>query len=220
MVKERSIRASVSPKSTENIGLLTDGSAIFFGQRAVSPDKNLDYFALDEVLKKRFGASPLKPAYFFTAADESNEKQAKFHGVISDLGWTVRPVPPHEATVGNPLLADQNARIIRFDAMIAYALGRLASQPDESKPARIIIISDSWPLAAPVRDCTARSGIPVTMCFFGSVIDTRWHKVFRESETRNGLIEFLDLDMFAQRLFNRDRPSRRTSEEDILHDLP
>lgn len=197
-----------------NASLLIDGSALFFGQRAASPDRNLDYTVLLEIMQQhRHCRWPAKPAYFFTAADESNEKQAKFHQMIqSQLNWTVRQMPPHEASTGNSLLSDTPSRIIRFDALIAYALARLAGH---AEVARVFIISDSWPLAACVKDCVAR-GTPVTICFFGDFIDTRWHKLFREFDPAK--LDFLDLER-EPKLFNRLRPTFR-KEDDILNDLP
>lgn len=202
------------PSSAKKPALLVDGSALFFGQRAVSPDKSLDYSVLQEMLIQRDSHGwPARPAYFFTAADEANEKQAKFHLMISgQLGWTVRQVVPPEANTVNALLSDSTARIIRFDALIAYAMGRLAGREDVS---RIFVISDSWPLASCIKDCIGR-GTPVTVCFFGDCIDQRWHKVFREAEGSG--LDFLDLERDA-RLFNRPRISRR-KEDDVLNDLP
>jgi hypothetical protein len=194
--------------------LLVDGSALFFGQRAASPDMNLNYGGLLDLIQRHAGVQgQFKPAYFFTAGDESNEKQAKFHQMISEnLRWTVRQTPPHEASVNNSLLGDAPARIIRFDALIAYSLGRLAGRDDIS---RVFVISDSWPLAACVKDCVGR-GTPVTICFFGNFIDTRWHKVFRDSASDK--LDFLDLDR-EPKLFNRPRANLRR-EEDVLNDLP
>jgi hypothetical protein len=196
--------------------LLIDGSALFFGQRAVSPDRNLNYIELQAIIRRNALKTQPRPAYFFTSADEANEKQAKFHSLITDeIRWTVRAVPPHDASTTNPLLTEGNVRVFRFDTMIAYALGRLSGKEEVS---RICVISDSWPLAGPVRDCVGR-GTGVTMCFFGSVIDTRWHRVFREAELADADLAFLDLDQYAQTLFDRPRPSKR-KEDYVLEDLP
>jgi hypothetical protein len=194
--------------------LLIDGSALFFGQRAAFPDRNLDYTILDDLLRSHAdGKWPPKPALFFTAADEANEKQAKFHDMIrNQLGWTVRQTPPHDATVTNTLLSDTSARITRFDALIAYAMGRLAGNPSVS---RVFVMSDSWPLAACIKDCIARD-TPVTLCFFGDLIDTRFHKMIREYS--GAKFEFLELER-EPRLFNRPRLMLR-KEEDKLNDLP
>src|ERR1700694_5978554 len=90
--------------------LLIDGSALFFGQRQVCPEKNLDYLKLGEILANEVGSSLLpKPAFFFTAFQETNEKQLKFNDMIkNELSWNVQACPHHEATVANPLLADEN----------------------------------------------------------------------------------------------------------------
>lgn len=207
---------SVAPAPNSKVALLIDGSALYFGQREASPDKNLDYSALVDAMRRHHNSGwPAKPAYFFTAADESNEKQAKFHQIIQkDLGWAVRQMPPHEAGIINALLTDDKSRsrIIRFDALIAYSLGRIAGHPDVS---RVFIISDSWPLASCVKDCVGR-GTPVTVCFFGDFIDTRWHKLFREYEPAR--LEFLDLER-EPNLFSRPRQLVR-KEDAILNDLP
>ncbi len=206
--------------------LLIDGSALFFGQRSVSPDRNMNYVALKEQLEKenRSGVAP-KTAFFFTAADEGNPNQVKFNDMIrNSIGWHVHQVAPHEASIVNPLLDEQAPRIIRFDSMIAYALGRLTAGKavpadlDASPVARVFIVSDSWALAGPVRDCVSR-GTGVTMVFFGSLIDNRWHKVFRDAEKSGGRLDFFDLDAVVQRLFDRVRPSKKGAE-DLLPGLP
>lgn len=208
--------SSPTPASNPTASLLVDGSALFFGQRAASPDKNLDYTVLLTIMQNhRKDRWPAKPAYFFTAADEANEKQAKFHQMIQgQLGWSVRQMPPHEASVGNSLLSETPSRIIRFDALIAYSLARIAGRSDVVS--RVFIISDSWPLAACVKDCVER-GTPVTMCFFGDFIDTRWHKLFREYGDSPKL-DFLDLER-EPGLFNRPRQPLR-KEDAVLNDLP
>ena len=210
--------------------LLVDGTALFFGQRAVSPEKNMNYLALRDQLQRESGVSlPPRTAFFFTAADEGNPNQVKFNEMIRNtIGWHVHQVPPHEATIANPLLNEPGSRFIRFDAMIAYVLGRLTggrAQPpqadDDGKTAgvsHVLVVSDSWALSGPVRDCVAR-GTVVTVVYFGSLIDNRWHKAFRDAEKAGSKLEFFDLDTIAQRLFDRARPSRRGVDE-VLPDLP
>jgi hypothetical protein len=187
--------------------ILADGSALFFGQRAVSPEKTLDYTELCSLLQAQCGSkTPARTALYFTAADDSNEKQAKFHDVLGNMGWTVYQVPPQEASMANTLLSDQHVRIIRFDAMIAYALGRLTAKTET--PQNVVIISDSWPLWGPVHDCASR-GHNITIAYFGNVIDTRWHKAFRDAETAKESLTFLDLDLAHAKLFSRSRTVRR-----------
>ena len=198
--------------------LLIDGSALFFGQRAVCPEKNLDYLRLGEILSAEAGSSvPPKPAFFFTAFQESNDKQLKFNDMIrNELSWKVQALPHYETTVANPLLVDHNCKLIRFDSMIAYCMGRIAEQSEkQSLGRRAFVVSDSWALAGPVRDCLLR-GTPITIVFFGQVIDTRWHRFFKEME--NQQLKFVDLDSFADRLFSRARLIRKRDDQ-MLPDL-
>lgn len=186
--------------------LLVDGTALFFGQRAVSPDKSLDYAQLEKLLTKRIGyGTPPKTAIFFTAADDSNEKQKKFHEMlVAKLGWQLKHVPVHEATVVNPLLSEGGPKYIRFDSMISYSMGRLAA--GQRPVSRIAVVSDSWPLFGPATDCALR-GVGVTMVFFGETIDIRWNKVFRKTLAEGEPLDFLDLEAFHDELFSRPRPT-------------
>jgi hypothetical protein len=198
--------------------LLVDGTALFFGQRAVSPDKTMDYRALVTLLRDHTGqSSQPRPAYFFTATDETNDKQLKFNEMVRTLGWTVAQTTPQMAMVANPLLADADNRLIRFDASMAYALGRLSSAGVK----HVVVVSDSYALANPVRDCVQR-GMRVTVGFFGSVLDSRWHRIFRDSElptARSRKPEFLDFDTSSHLLFDRQRPVRRR-DESAFSELP
>jgi hypothetical protein len=197
-------------RSSSEWALLADGSALFFGQRRVSPEKIMDYRELARILTEESGTVyPPSPAFFFTAADESNQKQVKFNEMIAELGWTVRPTHPGEANIINPLLFEGDATktsVVRFDALISYALGRLLSPP-RSGP-NVMIASDSWALHLPILDAVLE-GAQVTLAYFGSIIDPRWHRLFR---TQTEGLSFLDLEAFSQQLFARPRekamPSR------------
>lgn len=190
---------------TDSYALLADGSALFYSARQQFPDRNLNYRALDRIIRDHVHQNaPGTPSILFSSIEPANEKQLKFVEFIEqNLQWSVQRIPPHDATVCNPLLTDGVFRHIRFDAWIAYALGRLAGRTEKS---RVVMISDSWPLAGPVQECASR-GTPVTVCFFGGVIDTRWHRVFRERGA-TGHVEFVDLDDHTEELFDRAKPAR------------
>jgi len=209
---------NMNAQSSSPTALITDGSALYFGQRAVSPDRNMDYAYLLDVLKQpKTNPRIFRPALYFTASDQTNEKQAKFHQHLEDLGLKVVEVPPYDATVNNPLLSEQTAaRVTRFDALIGYSLGRLSAT---TQGLEIFVITDSFPVALPVREAVER-GASVTVAFFGSCIDTRWHKLFREAEASKKALHFLDLEMFTQRLFQRARPGLARKEGTMLPDLP
>ena len=195
---------------------LIDGTALFFGQRAVSPEKTMNYHALREIFAD-IANRLIEPrrTYFFTATDESNEKQVKFHELIRGMGWKVIQTPAQFATVSNPLLGDADSKMIRFDAIIAYTLARLTV----AGVSQLILVSDSYPLATPVKDCVRR-GANVTVAFFGSLIDSRWHHLFREEPKRPKGIEFLDLDSRIPLLFDRQQRPARRREDDWLSELP
>jgi hypothetical protein len=198
--------------TTGRCALLTDGTALFFAARYVSPDKGIDYQALWNLLAaNRQIPSPFAPAVFFTASDPANEKQVRFHEMIGSIGWKLAETPPHEATINNPLLGDaKESRLVRFDALIAYTLAHLqATTPDQME---VIIITDSYPVAAPVRDAVAR-GARITIAFFGSLIDTRWHRLFREEDGRDPRLRFLDLELHANTLFSRPRATTSNRRE-------
>lgn len=200
--------------SLSDWSLLVDGTALFFGQRAASPEKTMDYRAFATLLREHVDLTTQpRPAYFFTATDEANEKQLKFNELVRSLNWTVVQTTPQMATVANPLLADgenRQSRLTRFDASIAYALGRLSS----ANVRRAVLVTDSYALANPVRDCVQR-GMHVTVAFFGSLVDSRWFQTFRESDVtapRSRKLDFLDLDTSSHLLFDRQRPARRRDE--------
>ncbi len=200
-----------------NWALLIDGSALFFGQRSVSPERNMDYRVLADILQTAGKPqTPPRPALFFTAVDDSNEKQSKFNQYIGDLGWNVRQIAPQEAFIINALLTNPAPSVTRFDSMIAYVLGRLCSASPPSVSG-VVIVSDSWTLAGPIRDCVSR-GMPVTFAFFGGVVDQRWHRVFRDAERNGQSLKFLDLDMHASNLFSRPRSQQR--RDDLIPDVP
>lgn len=206
------------PGSAGTTALLVDGSALYFGQRAVSPDRNMDYGLLLDALKhQKKHPGPFRPAFYFTASDQQNEKQAKFHEHIEDLGLKIVEVPPHDAVVNNPLLSEPGAgRITRFDALLGFSLGRLSAA---TQGLEAFVVTDSFPVALPVREAVER-GVSVTVAFFGSFIDTRWHRLFREAEANGKPLRFFDLDLLAQRLFQRARPGLARKEGAMLTELP
>src|SRR5256714_6023659 len=191
--------SSSKPGSSGTTALLVDGSALYFGQRAVSPDRNMDYGVLLDALKHRKKRpGDWHPALYFTASDQQNEKQAKFHEHLQDLRLKIVEVPPHDAVVNNPLLSEASTgRLTRFDALLCFSLGRLSAATQDLET---FIVTDSFPVALPVREAVER-GVSITVAFFGSFIDTRWHRLFREAEAKHRPLYFFDLDPLAQSLF-------------------
>src|SRR5207249_4949151 len=106
--------------------------------------------------------------------------------------------------------------VTRFDALVGFSLGRLSVATQQLEA---FVVTDSFPVALPVREAVER-GVSVTVAFFGSFIDTRWHRLFREAEANNKPLRFFDLDLLTRDLFNRPRPSLTRKEGLMLTDLP
>lgn len=159
---------------TQQAAVFIDGSALFFAIRDLSPESNLDYRGLVDILCREFGISSgvpvdgpkaklltvpepsgrsqASPWIFWTAASGHNEGQLKFLAFVEEkLRITVRRFSPGDSLTVDPqaLLAASSAphlkdRATRFDSSIAYMIGRLADTH------QVIVVSDSFALAEPM----------------------------------------------------------------------
>jgi hypothetical protein len=202
--------------------VLIDGTALYFRSREGRTER-LDYEALDSELQMRSsvgrsalerlrnqGASgsalpsmpPFDPVIFFTTYDSKNDGQTKFLSYLrSKLAWQVETKPIWDA---DPLPIDapweRNERrnqYIRFDAAIAFALGRLVERRK-----RIIVVTDSFALAQPML-AASEYGTQIVLAFFGQQIDPRWMPVVKESKSNSGL-QFWDLSDSSQPIFGKE----------------
>lgn len=195
--------ASSPPKSAA----LIDGSALF---AAVSnEDRRLDYFGLTNALVsqieglQRPGPTSLSPWTMWTSADPRNQGQTKFLEFARDrLFWDVRTTPPSQSFMIEPVdifgisppETARLGRLIRFDAQIAFAMGRLAETH------KLVIVSDSFPLASNIALINEHWGARTGGCvfaFFGHRLDSRWRNLMRNASS----IRFVDLDDFQSELF-------------------
>jgi hypothetical protein len=195
--------------------VLVDGTALYLAQRAVDPTRNMDYPKLVEILSEKAQLPwPPKAAYFFTALDETNDRQIKFNDMIKGLGFTVRTKPPSKANIVNKQLTEA-PQIIRFDGVMSFVLGRTTSTLSQPEKMKLFIVSDSWGLSDAVLDCVGRN-IQVTLCFFMSYLDTRWLEQLRNAKENGWPLKFVDLEEY--KLFDRPRPDLR--KEKFMIDLP
>ena len=181
--------------------LLGDGTALFLASRTLERDKNLDYVALDQRLKMVARVKSFDLALFFTSFDPNNDGQRKFLGFVNDrLGWTVDAVHTNEALLRPVATGDSDTGefrpFVRFDARIAFCLGRLAGQYDH-----VIVISDSYGLSAPILETVERQ-TKVTLAFFGQLLDPRWGKIIHKVSPP---VAWLDFDKDLLELFGGDR---------------
>jgi hypothetical protein len=155
----------------------------------------------------------------WTASSPQNLGQGRFLDFAEhELHWSVRPFSPADSFMIEPatlvgLSPDKGAanRLMRFDASIAFAIGRLLEQQPH-----LVVITDSFALAEPLRLATQiglRVGKRPVLAFFGRALDSRWQGVFRKEAERGP--QFVDLDDFEDRLFGASTsPDRRSTAVD------
>lgn len=178
---------------------MTDGSALFLSFKFLEATKPLDYRRLEELLKEQLRLKSFDLSIFFTAFDPANEGQLKFLGFIRDvMKWSVEAAPISEAIVTPPTVttieANQSRPYIRFDARIAFCLGRLAGLYN------VAVISDSYGICSPILETVKRDS-KVTLAYFGQLLDPRWGKNLREASSP---ITWIDLDRYLEDLLGAE----------------
>jgi hypothetical protein len=188
---------------------LIDGSALYLAARALYEGKQLDYHALCRVLTSKVEGLALPTPgstehlwVMWTSASAQNTGQQRFLDFAeNDLRWTVRRFNPADSFMVEPtalLGLDGKAagRLVRFDASIGFAIGRLADNY------RIVVVTDSFALAEPLlraaRLAPDQAARPV-LAFFGRALDSRWQRVLRTEP--DVAPSFVDLDDFEESLF-------------------
>jgi hypothetical protein len=194
--------------------VLIDGTAIYFRAReGRSEGERLDYEELSRYLRERAGVPNFDPAIFFTTYDAQNEGQAKFLSFVRNrLQWEPETRPVWDA---DPLPKDapwergeRRNEFIRFDAPIAFALGRLVDRKE-----LVIVVTDSFAVEQPMLAASAYGKATIVLAFFGQQLDPRWLPVVRGGDNR---IEFWDLDEISDSLFGREAAPRRPARSALM----
>lgn len=216
-------------QNAQRVAFLMDASAVFFAVRDLYEDHQLDYAALGELLRAKSGARPNRQRTspgspddiwaMWTSFHAQNTGQARFLDYAErTLGWSVRRIEPSDSyiidpqtTLGISKAPDGGAnravnRLIRFDAAIAYSIGRLAETH------RIVLLSDSYALAEPLVRAAVIRQEKNFVAFFGRLLDPRWHGFLRNKSGSN--VEFIDLDADDAELFG----GRRTANQNLWED--
>lgn len=194
--------------------VLIDGSALYMATRDLSEGRQLDYQALVRLLCAKAQVQPGGPNsstrwVMWTSASAHNEGQSRFLDFAkNELQWQIRSFPPADSFVVEPSSIRDDSpsvknRLVRFDASIAFAIGRLAEAN------RLVILSDSFPLAEPLRLARKLHPVAPALAFFSRALDKRWHAWLRR-EASDASVEFIDLDTEDQ-LFGS--PGRKPVEE-------
>lgn len=201
-----------SPTETPS-AVLIDGTALFLTSRSLYESRQLDYRRLVQVLHEQI--PDLRPSWtpgrrdlwtMWTSASAQNEKQSRFLDFAeNELRWEIRRFSPSDSYMVDPSAAlglggdvRLAGRFMRFDAAMSFAAGRLAQTH------RLIVLTDSFALADPLRRTAAISGTafgkPI-LAFFGRALDPRWQRMLRKEPDALG---FVDLDELAASLYGED----------------
>ena len=191
---------SIRPRSA----VLIVGSAVFFAVRTLFENAQLRYPALIDLLVEqveglqRPSSSHGSSWVMWTSASPQNQGQAKFLEYAENaLRWEVRRFSPVDSYMVEPAstlgLSDSRSatRLVRFDAGIAFALGRLADWD------HVVVVTDSFGLADPMMRVSRVGNRPV-LAFFGRVLDTRWQRVLNKQDAAP---VWIDLDDHVSSLF-------------------
>lgn len=211
---------SVEKRNGQKYAVLIDGSALYLTARGFYEGRQLDYHALVNLLTSEItGLPPAAPGrsdnlwVMWTSASPQNAGQTRFlEFAENDLHWTVRRFNPVDSFMVEPatvlgLSSGASGRFVRFDARIAFAIGRLAEDH------RIVVLTDSFALADPLLQASRLGAQPV-LAFFGRGLDPRWQGVLRKAA--KDTLEFIDLDDSEELLFGSKTKEVRTSDDVVF----
>lgn len=179
-----------------------DGSALYMAARSLYEGRQLDYHALIRLLTTEVpgvdkpGPNSRTLWVMWTSSAPQNAGQNRFlEFAENDLKWEVRRISPAESFIVEPsslldLSQGTRNRLVRFDASIAFAMGRLADKR------RIVVVSDSFALAQPLALSHEVAGFgdpkPAVLAFFGRALDPRVQTVLRKEPDAVTLVDFDD----------------------------
>lgn len=223
----------ITRPSSQPSAVFIDGSALYLASKGIGGDGGfkLNYRALMDLLRKEIPGlnGPVsalgKPSLWtmWTAAAPDNQGQNNFLDFVQrELHWEVRRTYPSQAFMVEPSAlfglgggdSARMARLVRFDAAICFAIGRLAQTH------RIVVVTDSFPLYEPLsrvaENFSGTTGEPV-MAFFGRALDPRWHVAVKQSRSPR----LLNLDEFEEELFGipkqEEEPTKQVGANNLVY---
>jgi hypothetical protein len=217
----RALRDSsyVSQLLVKKTAVFMDAGAVFFAVRDMHENQQLSYPALMDLLAKRGFPLPGHseddhPWVMWSAAVSQNPGQMRFLQYAErELRWRVRRFAPADGYMVDPLnigvMGESRNRLMRFDASIAFAIGRIAADH------RIAVITDSFAVAEPLLRAARLSRETNVIAFFGRLLDARWQGLLRAERRDEGVpIELVDLDEYDEQLFGVPKPQETTGWND------
>jgi hypothetical protein len=196
--------------------VFVDAGAMFFALRNLHEGAHLNYPALvDRIRREVLHDVPAQDVMWvmWTTVVPQNERQVRFLQYAErDLGWTVRRFHPSEGFVVDPLATpgltvDEHgkSRLIRFDASIAFAIGRVADER------HVAVLTDSFALAEPLSKAARLASCKNAIIFFGRVLDPRWQARVKADEE---YLAFHDLDLWEEEIIGERRVKDRSAWDD------
>jgi hypothetical protein len=192
--------AAKFPERIMSLALLVDTASIFsFRQSLEGRDfplqSNINYAALLDALHLKFPDQEFDPKLAFVAIDPENEGQKKFINFLQHqkMGFMVEPCDYRDAFI----LPDRASHYQRLSTRVTYVAGMLARQHPH-----LVVVTDAFDVYYPLLDYVeVRSG-EVSLAFFRSGLESRWHRtgIF----DRDSKIGFVDLDPYAKAIIGGD----------------
>jgi hypothetical protein len=131
----------------------------------------------------------------WTSVASQNQGQARFLDFAEkELCWETRRFAPADSYMVDPSAilgyggeSRSATRLLRFDAQIAFAMGRLAETHS------IVVVSDSYSLSdAFLRTARIPGPRSRSLAFFGRALDPRWQRVLRSEPDSPDFVDFDD----------------------------
>lgn len=207
--------------ASKKTAVFMDAGAVFFAARDMHEGQQLAYPALMDLLAKKGFLLPGPSSgddhqwVMWSSAVAQNPGQTRFLQYAErELRWRVRRFRPADGYMVDPvnvgLTGETRNRLLRFDASIAFAIGRVAADH------RIAVVTDSFAVAEPLLRAARLSRQTNVIAFFGRLLDPRWQSLLREEVHREeGVpIELLDLDEYEEQLFGAPKPRETTGWND------
>lgn len=212
---------SSSPVASKKTAVFMDAGAVFFAARDMHEGQQLSYPALMGLLARNGFPLPTRADdedhlwVMWSSAVVHNPGQTRFLQYAErELRWRVRRFHPAEGYMVDPMslgtAADTRTanRLLRFDASIAFAIGRIAEDY------RIAVVTDSFAVAEPLMRAArlARHESANLVVFFSRLLDPRWQRLLRGEDRVP--VELLDLDEHEDQLFGEQKPREVTGWND------
>jgi hypothetical protein len=178
--------------------LLVDTTSVFAFQQYLKDHDfpvqgNPNYGSLIAALERQCSDEELAPKLAFVSISFEHEGQKKFCSFLQHQGFIVDATDYRDAFV----VPDRSSPYQRLSTRITYVAGLLSPK----KP-HLVIVTDAFDTFYPLLDFKETRGGQVTLAFFRSGLEPRWHRTGLFDS--NSPIGFIDLDPYAKGILGTD----------------